>query len=33
VIEEEFGVEIDMDVVPELVSFDRIRQYLQKAAR
>jgi len=32
VIEEEFGVQIDMDVVPELVSFDRIHQYLQKAA-
>jgi acyl carrier protein len=32
VIEEEFGVQIDMDVVPELVSFDGIRQYLEKAA-
>jgi len=32
VIEEEFEVQIDMDVVPELVSFDRIREYLQKAA-
>jgi acyl carrier protein len=30
-IEEEFGVQIDMDVVPDLVSFELIRQYLQKA--
>jgi acyl carrier protein len=31
VIEEEFGIQIDMDMVPELVSFERISQYLQKA--
>ena len=33
VIEEEFSVQIDMDVVPDLVSFELIRQYLQKVAK
>ena len=30
VIEEEFGVQLDLDLVPELDSFGRVQEYLQK---
>ena len=32
VIEDEFGIEIDLDVLPELDSFARIQEYLQRGA-
>ncbi|HEY3416851.1 MAG TPA: acyl carrier protein [Armatimonadota bacterium] len=30
VLEEEFGIEIDFELLPELTSFDRFEQYLRK---
>jgi acyl carrier protein len=30
VIEEEFGIEMDLDALADLNSFDRVHQYLQK---
>jgi acyl carrier protein len=30
VIEEEFGIEVDLDLASELDSFDRVHEYLQK---
>ena len=30
VIEEEFGIEVDFEMLPELDSFSRVREYLRK---
>jgi len=30
VVEDEFGIQMDFDLLPELDSFDRVLEYLQK---
>jgi acyl carrier protein len=30
VVEEEFGIQVDFDLLPELTSFDQFHQYLRK---
>lgn len=33
VIEDEFGIEMDLDIVADLDSFDRVRDYLRTVAK